>query len=470
MTEAEHPFEYYEWLDYINRKITHVLSDDQTLESIKSNINGNESGKPLSFGVTEIVNPMQAYYRRMYPQMPEDPDVIQKLEYGTDIHNLAFYWLRYLDGDVIREIDIDGSANGLDGIRGRMDFRMGDSIIEFKTTTHTINTEEDVIIQNPHDIEQLATYALVTSVPGQEHHLIYFSEDLERFFRVFSVRITDSVALSSAINRRREDLGKALEVGSPELLGKCRYLDTGCKFNLSGICKCSSAERIGDSHLRNFIAIKRDLEFEEKLQIARENVSPPQTPRLSLWDLFTPRKAYIRKIGEYVQKMPESDRNSGLSFHEIESAIKRLPEYSGSREMMVNGTSLGYSWGIKPQVSSVPSGPEDGFAPVITRISAKVPQEINTGSISPHYLARLGMVCATTGSRNGYVAMGFRNNDHDMKFYKVEFEDVDSIRAEIEKRVDEITQAFESDDVSRLPKCPDFVRKNCGSNCLCTGN
>ena len=137
---------------------------------------------------------------------------------------------------------------------------------------------------------------------------------------------------------------------------------------------------------------------------------------------------------------------------------------------MVNGTSLGYSWGIKPQVSSVPSGPEDGFAPVITRISAKVPQEINTGSISPHYLARLGMVCATTGFRNGYVAMGFRNNDHDMKFYKVEFEDVDSIRAEIEKRVDEITQAFESDDVSRLPKCPDFVRKNCGSNCLCTGN
>lgn len=471
MTIPEHPFEYYEWLDFVNKKIVHIKSDDDALSSIKDAMSDANDGSEMTFGVTEIVNPMQAYYRRMYPQMPEDPEVIQKLEYGTSVHNLALYWLRHIHGDVVREIDIDGSKNGLDGIRGRIDFTIADSIIEFKTTRHIINTEDDVIDQNPHDIEQLCTYAIATSVSDNIHFLVYFSEDLEGMFRVFSIKITDKDAFSSAILKRKSDLENALKTENPESLGKCRYLDTGCKFNLSGICECNKEEKISDSHLRNFLMIVRDREFENKLQNAKANVIPPQIARLSMWDLFTPRKAYLRKIGEFVQKMPESEKSRGLSLHDIESAIRHSPSYAGNKEMMINGTSLGYSWGIRPSIVEKEAGvskESNGYTPVITRISNKIPQDVGIGTISPHYLARLGLVCAATGSRDGYVAMGFKNNEADMKFYRVEFDDLESMRNEIERRVAEVTEAFENDDISGLPKCPDFVRKSCGSNCLCT--
>ena len=420
------------------------------------------------FGVTDLVNPARKYYEVKFPAVPEDAEVMEKFRHGNSIHEMMFNWIRHFAPQAVREEEVNGEMSGLPEIRGRIDFRIDNHIIEFKTTSHDINCESDVIKRNPQDLEQLIFYAALSGRSGEEHYLVYYEQDHEEVFRAFTVRIRPTSDPMNFVRHRLGIMADSIRDSSPVNLGRCRYFEYGCKFSTNHVCSCSKFSPIDTSFLDHEVIIGRNRELEAKLEEGRMNTSVPENGSFSLWDLLIPRRTYLERKGLLEPDDEAEPLIPDETLINVNNAVYDSGIYRERREIRINDRSLGYV----PMVSLLAVQDDGGekherIYPVLVRSYAFEPEKLSGSRISPFYILRLAMICSLTGTNEGYLIIGFRNAGSMAKCFRVRFRELPVIRSRIMERIEEMEYSINSGITDHLPECPSFVQNNCGLTCLC---
>jgi hypothetical protein len=113
------------------------------------------------FFMTELTNPTEAYFLRKNPDFHTPEELGRKLARGTQLHNIASYWFMNLPSFLVDEGTVDGALVDIEGVRGRIDYLIGEYIIEFKSKDENPTTEKEVIDYYANDLEQLVFYAAI---------------------------------------------------------------------------------------------------------------------------------------------------------------------------------------------------------------------------------------------------------------------------------------------------------------------
>lgn len=444
-----------------------IYYDDAASRELSGNLS-TEKGKQQWFGVTDLVNPARKYYEIVNPGISEDAEVIEKFRHGNNVHEMMFRWIRHFAPSAVREEEVNGEFVGIPGVRGRIDFRIEDHIIEFKTTSHDINDQMDVLSRNPQDLEQLVFYAVLSSRIEGEHYLVYYEEGHDDLFRAFTVKIRKGADARKFVEQRLESMVRSVGDSDPVPLGQCRYFQYGCKFNTNHICGCDALPTIDSTFLRNSVEIQRNYDLERKLEDGRSDSDFTGTGSFSLWDLLIPKRVYLERRGlleldEFAESATPDDTMAIINNSLYNSGI-----YRERREIRINEWSLGYIpiISIKP-IPEDPRSPFERLFPALVRVNGNEPEKLSVSRISPFYILRLAMICSLSGSDTGYLVIGFKNRQDLVKCYRVRFKELSVTREKILERIKEIEDSIVSGRTESLPDCPSFIQNSCGKACLC---
>lgn len=447
-------------------------SDEGLAGLVERAILSEATGGGSWWGVVDIVNPAQTFHYRQGRTPPRSRDVERKLLFGRYVHEqLAPAWFRQLPGFAIAEGGVDGAHTGLGGIRGRIDFRLGRSIIELKTTELGHESTSDVWAKTPQDLEQLLMYGLMTARPEQDHFLVYYRQGNPASTRVFKARIRTPGPLKQYFLQRKGALETAIRTGDPTRLGRCRYFDTGCDVRGAGICHCVDLPPLGTGEVEAAVTLSRDESFERRLDEAILNTPPLPRTRVRAWDLFVPRQAFRDLVDPrpFEGRVPEesytqrlwAERRLGESELAGQPTDLRLPGPDGEP------ASIGWSAKIRAR-RTTKTGVEDREVPLILRVPRPASPK-DMGRVPDVYIAQLALRCALINTPEGALVLAFPRSSWQCLCYRIEFDQLEESRAKILSRYRALMNAIARSDPSRLPLCPDWIEERCGDGCMCRG-
>ena len=137
--------------------------EENLAEEIRDLLKENGENKYFSkhYSLTELCNPQKAYWNRKAPDVKIPRKLALLWRRGTILHNFAGRWFQELPNFIDSEVTLDGFDVGIPDIIGRLDFKVGESIVEFKTKPKNPETPEEIISLFPQDLEQLLFYSVM---------------------------------------------------------------------------------------------------------------------------------------------------------------------------------------------------------------------------------------------------------------------------------------------------------------------
>ena len=96
-------------IDQINLFVESVTQNESVAGGLRKSIAKQKAkGFPKThFFMTELTNPVEAFYHRNNPKFQTSTDLARKLAWGSTLHNLASYWFRKHDDFIVCESTID---------------------------------------------------------------------------------------------------------------------------------------------------------------------------------------------------------------------------------------------------------------------------------------------------------------------------------------------------------------------------
>ena len=162
------------------------------------------------FYVTHVTNPAQTYSSRLHPEVKKSPEIARKLARGKQLHYFASIWFKNLPDFYVGEGLLDGAWAGIPGGRGKIDHRIGDSLIEFKTKTEPPNIPEEIVSKYPQDLEQLAFYSVMHPSNPKKNYLV-FMRDLPPYeIKAFRIDIKDKGTIKSSFTYKNKTSKQSL--------------------------------------------------------------------------------------------------------------------------------------------------------------------------------------------------------------------------------------------------------------------
>ncbi|EQD60403.1 hypothetical protein B2A_03699, partial [mine drainage metagenome] len=148
------------------------------------------SGRGKNFRVTDLINPISAFFDIKNPDLENPSELMSRFIYGKFVERRVEGILSKVREFVVSQGNVDGSKCGLEDVRGRIDLRLGGMIVEVKTSERDIPDVETLLREHPQDLEQLLLYVLFSGREGQDHRLLYLTGvDSQRKARCFKVKI-----------------------------------------------------------------------------------------------------------------------------------------------------------------------------------------------------------------------------------------------------------------------------------------
>ena len=210
----------------MNRSVTSLNANDSLAGILKkkfSEIPISQSSPLEYFYVTSLCDPYKEYILNKFPDFKEDEETQKKFILGRKLHSFAEKWFKGMKDFVSSESTLDGFYVGIKA-RGRVDARIGNSIVELKTKQDIPKNEEEVTQKFPQDIEQLAFYSVLDPINPKTNYLIFMTQSPPYKFKVFKVEINNHDKIKEVLQKRINTLrGVILRGINPEALGKCRY-------------------------------------------------------------------------------------------------------------------------------------------------------------------------------------------------------------------------------------------------------
>jgi len=453
-------------INLTNRFVKSIIANDSLTGFLKNKCNGNgklQSSPESYFFLTDLCSPMDSYIKRNFI-IEESLESKKRMNTGNKIHRFAESWFQRIGGFESSESILDGVYFGL-AVRGRIDARIGDSIIELKTKDIIPESKEEIIEKYPQDIEQLSFYACIDPTKPQTNYLVFISHENPAKVRAFKVEIKDFNKVKYVLKNRIDELGKAIKKNNPSNLGRCRYCWEGCKLKESGTCQWFNSDRTGCGVLE-FIEISEDQEFGNKVKEAMESWDGYQDT-LSVHNIIAPRRYLCQQVlGEqndfeedsdqvrnkdYIKKMAFELRRSFLP-RDFETPKNNLKEISFSKDGWINLKSS--------------QNPEGENIPFIAYSSLDNREE-GLDKPGKYKIAELGIIVSNFNLPKGLIIVYYpKVGEKKYKVFEVEY----SFNDFFKKKVKEVVDILKSEDITKLkqlPECPWFFHKdgNMGTCC-----
>jgi len=427
---------------------------------------GRSAVFPDYFYLTELVNPAQSYWKRKLVDTLEIPIPLRrKFAIGNRIGRLVGIWLNSISGSINSEATLDGVYVGIEGIRGRIDFRLNDSIIEIKSKPVHVDNQEMIFSNFPQDLEQLIFYSVLSTQSSRNHFLIFVTDIPPYQPYVYRVTIKDMESARTLLIKRKNDYMRALETEDPSILFQCRYFPS-CRVNELGQCTCTALPIETGDKLRDLVELERDTEFESKLIFARDNKYQRVQTSISPFSLLFPRKWYLKNI-EGIEdrfiKSSQKEADESLLWKAIKMADALSPADTPDREWITEPFMLRVSNNF---ITYRESGCPDIVIPFISKVSnaysfkyTQAPHEIHVGT--------LAIICAYYNIEKGVIFTLYPFSDMKLSAYVVDFSDIARCRDLISKQIEMIHESVTTQNPAILDPCLGFMKRDCDIECLC---
>lgn len=457
-------------IDEINRSVAGWTRDESFASLLKNVMDQQLTEQPSPknyYYVTYLTNPAQTFFSGLYPDIKKPPELARKLARGKQLHSFAGVWLRTLPDFIVEEGTIDGAWVGLPGVRGKIDCRLGNSILEFKTKDDLPETPEEIISSYPQDLEQLTFYSVIHPSSPKTNYIVFMNNSSPFALKAFRVVTADVGTVKSILKSRISALNKSFQTNDPSRLGRCRYYESGCQFHAYGSCSCDRLEPIDTTALQHSVTINFDEGFTKKLEEARDAFGTWGSFSISTRDIIAPRKRYMEVILGLESPYRGDERDEYKAC--IWASLNMLKKHHGidlsrsERQSVIKSQvephlRIGFRW-LKLKSSIHPSGE---IVPYLLTINlSDNPAFIK--SPSTYHLAELGIVCATYGKSKGLIIRVYPNLDKLVQVFQVTYENIDHIQHIVKETIDSVEEAEQKKDLLSLPPCPTFM--NDGGKC-----
>jgi hypothetical protein len=201
--------------------------------------------------VTHLTNPANAYWSKKCPEVQMSNDLLRKLNLGKRLENMAGFWFRGLPDFLTEQGVLDGAIVAIPRVRGSIDFRVGENIIEFKTKDELPASVEDLKRKYPQDIEQLAFYSVLDTLKSKENYLVFMNSSPPYELKAFKVVTKDFGKIKNLLMSRIKLLDEAITNDDYSKLGKCRYFSEQCQYEEQGACACVEASSLSTQESLN---------------------------------------------------------------------------------------------------------------------------------------------------------------------------------------------------------------------------
>ena len=186
---------------------------------------------PRPVSVTDLLNPRQAFWRKLRGPAPVPVEREARLEEGRR-------WHHRLGEAIPTEGRLEVRVRR-GGVTARIDL-LTDVPVEVKTAPASPGGGRPV--DWPDQLEQLAAYcALAGSTTGRLAHLTT-ARTGPPTVTVGEFTFASLPGIDAELARREAGLRAALQRGTPEGLEECRWAESGCEFRVAGLCDCSGRE------------------------------------------------------------------------------------------------------------------------------------------------------------------------------------------------------------------------------------
>jgi hypothetical protein len=413
--------------------------------------------------ITQVTNPAQTYFSRLHPDIKRTPDIARKLAHGKQLHNFAGIWFKKLPDYYADEGLLDGAWVDVPGVRGKIDHRLGKSLLEFKTKDNPPDTPEEIISTYPHDLEQIAFYSIIHPFSPKNNYLVFMRNSSPYEFRAFKIVITDKDTIKSILQSRIRLLNRAFKRNDPSNLGRCRYYETGCEYHQNDLCLCAQLEPLNTAPLQRSLDIIYDDEFTKQLIHAREISEAPDVFSLSTRDIIAPRKHYMETVAGLESTYSDAEMEQFKAC--LWASLGQLKQHYGAdlnrseRRSIIESQRdprmrIGFRW-LKMK-SSVHADGE--IVPYIEKVS--MANEMKFTKPSQYHLAELGIICAMYGKSKGLIIRVFPNLDKLVQVIQVTYKKQDEIFRKVKSIIDSVEEAEKKEDLLSLTVCPKWMNDN----------
>jgi len=444
------------------------ITYDESLSSLLKNVMDAQTEEPAPknyYYITHVTNPAQTYFSRVYPEIQRPPEIIRKLARGTQLHRFAGIWFKNLPGFYADEGLLDGAWVDIPGVRGKIDHRIGDSLIEFKTKDDLPNTPDEIISNYPNDLEQIAFYSIIHPASPKNNYLVFMQNSSPYEFKAFKIEIKNQGTIKSILHKRIDLLNKAFATKDPSNLGKCRYHETGCQYGDTAVCSCAELKPLNTVPLQKSLEITYDDGFTKRLIQARDDSKIPDVFCLSTRDIIVPRKHYMEIISGLKSDYSDDEKEEYKAC--LGASLSSLKRRQGidlnitERQAVVQSqldarARFGFRW-LKMK-SSVREGGE--IVPYIEKINLTDDIKISKSRPSQYYLAELGIICAMYGKNKGLIIRVYPNLENLVQVYQITYKNQPEMLRKITSIIDLTEKSEKEEQLLSLPPCPPYMNDN----------
>ncbi len=453
-------------IEELNGFVTSITYDDSLSSLLKGVMNAQLTEEPAPrnyYYITHVTNPAQTYFSRIHPEVKRPQEIARKLAYGKQLHNFAGIWFKNLPDFCAEEGLLDGAWVNIPGVRGKIDHRLGDSLLEFKTKDSIPSTPEEIISIYPQDLEQIVFYSVIHPSSPKNNYLVYMKNSKPFEIKAFKIDIKDKGKIKTILLSRISLLDEAFEKQDPSKLGRCRYFDTGCQYHLRGLCSCSKLAPLNTVPLQKSVEISYDENFTKQLIKAREESGIPDVFCLSTRDMLVPRKHYMEAIAG-VESSYDNDEvyeykaclwsSVGILKKRQGIDLDKTERQSVAESLRDPRARIGFRW-LKMKSSIHRDGE---IVPYIENISMR--DEMKYTKPSQYHLAELGIICALHGKNKGLIIRVFPKLNKLVLVYQITYRNQEEMFHKIKSTIDLTEKSEENEDLLTLPPCPPYMNDN----------
>lgn len=451
-------------IEEINGFVTGITYDESLSSLLKDLmiIKTEEPSPKNYYYITQITNPAQTYFTKIHPAIERPPEIIRKLARGTQLHSFARNWFKNLPGYYADEGLLDGAWVDIPGVRGKIDHRVGDSLIEFKTKDSLPKTSDEIISKFPNDLEQIAFYSIIHPASPKNNYLVFMQNSSPYELKAFKIDIKDKGTIKSILHKRIQLLDTAFATNNPSDLGRCRYYESGCQYKDNASCSCAELKPLNTAPLQKALKIEYDEDFTRQLIRARAESKIPDVFCLSIRDIIAPRKHYMEIISGFGSAYSDDEKEEYKAcLWESLGSLKRRHgiDLNGTERQSVIQSQkdprakIGFRW-LKMKSSAHPEGE---IVPYIEKINLTDDKRILKSRPGQYFLAELGIICAMYGKNKGLIIRVYPNLDNAVQVHQITYKNQPEMLRKIVSIIDLTEKAEKEGMLSSIPPCPHFM-------------
>jgi hypothetical protein len=428
----------------------------KSLEIPKSN-----SSPPEYFFLTSVCDPYKEYMVNKFPENNFEKLAEKNFIIGKKLHSFADRWFKGMKEFVSSESTLDGFYLGIKA-KGKIDARIGNSIIELKTKKDLPENVEAIFRFNSRDIEQLAFYTVLDPLRPKINYLVFMTQTSPYKFKVFKMEITNHDKIEEILKKRINTLrGTILGKTTPSNLGKCRYCPWECNLKREGKCNPDVLNDLG-CEVKDYLILEEDTSFKEELEKSMESLSG-NIDFYTLYNILAPRKYFNKYIRELSEEPFESNREETQNQDYFNHLIFNLDilhldkkDLEEIPEPILDKVYFPKKGWMKIRDLGNPQGK---ILPFITYASSTTYEKAMINP-SEYKIAELGVAALIHGRSRGFILMYYPNLGNQFKVFDVNF----SFEPILKQKINEIIKILDDKNIEKfqtLPGCPIYMHNNC---------